>query len=75
MEEFTFSDQSQAYLDNFILDYFQETLKIYQNKLDEYINKYTKELSNEISLFSAQFNNQYNILLKPGNTSVELNII
>ena len=75
MEEFTFSDQSQAYLDNFILDYFQETLKIYKNKLDEYINKYTRELSNEISLFSAQFNNQYNILLKPGNTSVELNIM
>ena len=73
--EFTFSDQSQAYLDDFILDYFQETLKIYKNKLDEYINKYTRELSNEISLFSAQFNNQNNILLKPENTSVELNIM
>ena len=74
-EEFTFSDQSQAYLDDFISDYFQETLKIYKNKLDEYINRYTRELSNEISLFSAQFGSQNNILVKPENTSVELNIM
>ena len=73
--EFTFSDQSQAYLDNFILDYFRETLEIYKNKLDEYINKYSKELSNEITLFTAQFNNQNNILIKPKKTEVELNII
>ena len=73
--EFTFSDQSLVYLDNFILDYFRETLEIYKNKLDEYINKYSKELSNEITLFTAQFNNQNNILIKPKKTEVELNII
>ena len=73
--EFTFSEQSLIYLDNFILDYFRETLEIYKNKLDEYINKYSKELSNEISLFTAQFNNQNNILLRLKKTDVELNII
>jgi len=73
--EFTFSEQSLIYLDNFILDYFRETLEIYKNKLDEYTNKYSKELSNEISLFTAQFNNQNNILLRLKKTDVELNII
>jgi predicted GTPase len=72
--EFTFSDQSLVYLDNFILDYFKEALKIYKIKLDEYIDKYSKELSNEISLFTAQFNNQNAILIKPKDTAIELNI-
>ena len=73
--EFTFSEQSLGYLDNFILDYFNETLKIYKKNLDEYINKYSKELSNEISQFTEEFNYQNNMLLKPKKTTIELNIM
>jgi hypothetical protein len=50
-------------------------LKIYKKNLEEYINKYSKELSNEISLFTKEFNDQNNNLIKPKNTIIELNII
>ena len=73
--EFSFSELSLAYINNFILDYFNEILKIYKYHLDEYIKKYSKELSNEISLFTADFSSLNNILLNNNNTRVELNIM
>ena len=73
--EFSFSELSLAYINNFILDYFNEILKIYQYHLDKYIEKYSKELSNEISLFTAEFSSLNNILLNNKYTKAELNIM
>ena len=73
--EFTFSEQSLIYLDNFILDYFNETLTIYKKNLDYYINKYSQELSNEIYRFTEEFKNLYNVSLTTKNTKIELNIM
>jgi len=73
--EFTFSEQSLIYLDNFILDYFNETLTIYKKNLDYYINKYSQELSNEIYRFTEEFKNLYNISFTTKNTKIELNIM
>ena len=73
--EFTFSEQSLIYLDNFILDYFSETLKIYKKNLDYYINKYSQELSNEIYCFTEEFQNLYKVSLTTKNTKIELNIM
>lgn len=71
--EFSFSEISLAFLDNFFLDYFKEILKIYKYHLDEYIKKYSQELSNEISIFTADFCNLNNFLLNNQNTKWELN--
>ena len=73
--EFTFSEQSLIYLDNFILDYFNETLTIYKKNLDYYINKYSQELSNEIYRFTEEFKNLYNVSFTTKNTKIELNIM
>ena len=70
--KFTFSEDSIEILDSFILDYFQETLKIYEKNLIKFLTKYSQDLAKDICLFTVQFNIQNENLLTDFSTNIEL---
>ena len=53
--DFSFSDSSIFILDEFIINYFKGCLISYEKNLNEFLSKYTKELSNEIMIFQLQY--------------------
>ena len=73
--EFSFSQQSLDILDDFIIEYFREVLCIYQNNLENFLTKYSKELANDISLYQIQFNAKHNHLLDNIFNNIELDLI
>ena len=73
--EFSFSDSSLNTLNDFILDYFNKAINVYQNCLDKFLDKYSKELSNQISIFQIQLNSQYDNLLANPLTNIDLELI
>ena len=73
--EFSFSQQSLDILDDFIIEYFREVLCIYQNNLENFLTKYSKELANDISLYQIQFNTKHNHLLDNIFNTIELDLI
>ena len=73
--EFSFSEKSMEYLDSFIVDYFQEILNCYENNLMNFLSKYSKELANDISIFTVQFNSKNEGLLNDFPTNIEMDVI
>ena len=73
--EFTFTLQSLGILDEFVIDYFKEIIRIYQNNLEEFLTKHSKILSNDISIFQLQFNSKNNNLLTKSLTNIEMDSI
>lgn len=71
-KDYPISSASQNTIRKFVIDYFKEALNIYQKKLDEFLSKYTKELTNEIISFQLEFNQKNDNLLKVQWTSIEL---
>ena len=61
---FSFSSESMNILNEFCLNYFGNILKIYQTNLEEFLSKYSKELSYEIRIAQIEFNLKHNNLLK-----------
>ena len=70
--KFTFSEDSIEILDSFILDYFQETLNIYEKNLIKFLTKYSQDLAKDIGLFTVQFNIQNENLLTDFSTNIEM---
>ena len=73
--EFSFSQQSLDILDDFIIEYFREVLCIYQNNLENFLTKYSKELANDISIYQIQFNTKHNHLLDNIFNTIDLDLI
>ncbi len=73
--EFSFSQQSLDILDDFIIEYFKEVLFIYENNLENFLTKYSKELANDISIYQIQFNTKHNHLLDNIFNTIELDLI
>lgn len=73
--DFSFSDSSIFILDEFIINYFKECLINYEKNLNEFLSKYTKELSNEIMIFQLQYIQKSEGLFSIAFTQKELEII
>lgn len=61
--EFKFSDESMQILNDFCFRYFDNILNIYQKNLEEFLNKYSKNLSQEIRLEKLELNSKNENLL------------
>ena len=59
-KQFSFSEESMDILNKFCLNYFEKILNIYQSNLEEFLLRYSKELSQEIKIaqFEFIFNNK-----------------
>ena len=66
------SSNCQKFVKAFVIDYFKECLISYEKNLKIILEKYTKELCNEIMAFQLEFNQQNDYLLKFSWTSIEL---
>ena len=66
------SSNCQKFVKAFVIDYFKECLINYEKNLKIILEKYTKELCNEIMAFQLEFNQQNDNLLKISWTSIEL---
>lgn len=62
-KQFSFSEESMDLLNKFCLNYFQKILKIYQSNLEEFLLRYSKELSQEIKITQLEFIIKNNNLL------------
>ena len=70
--EFSISEQSQIEIKTFVTNYFENTLKIYKNNLNEFLLKYVDDLSRQIIEFQILFNSQNENLLIVQWTSEQL---
>ena len=61
--EFKFSEESMQILNDFCFRYFDNILNIYQKNLEEFLNKYSKNLSQEIRLEKLELNSKNENLL------------
>ena len=57
-KEFKFSEDSMQILNDFCFKYFDNILNIYQKNLEEFLNKYSKELSLEIKMEKLELNSE-----------------
>ena len=71
-KNFPITKDSQIAIKKFVTDYFENILKSYKKILDELLNKYSEELSNEIIKFQVEFNDKNENLLKVPWTIEEL---
>lgn len=69
--EFSFSEDSLGLLDSFILDYFEEVLNVYEKNLIKCLTKYSKDLAQDIGIFTVQFNQKNENLLTDFSTNIE----
>ena len=61
--EFKFSEESMQILNDFCFKYFDNILNIYQKNLEEFLNKYSKTLSQEIRIEKIELNSKNDNLL------------
>ena len=73
--EFSFTENSLNILNDFILDYFEIILNIYQDNLENFLTKYSKELSNDLAFSQIQFNTQNDNLLTDLLTNIDFDLI
>ena len=73
--EFSFTKESLLHLDDFTIDYFKEILNSYQNNLEKFLSKYSKELANEITIFKVDFNSRNDNLINDYYSNIQLDVI
>ena len=73
--DFSFTEKSLNILNDFILDYFETILNIYQDNLENFLTKYSKKLSNELVFLQFQFNTQNDNLLTDLLTNIDYDLI
>jgi len=69
---YTISDLTKSIIEEFVVQFYQKIINIYQTKLNEFIETYSKELTNEILNFQNDFSQKNNNLLEVKWTSNEL---
>ena len=62
-KEFSFSEESMKILNEFCFNYFDKILKIYLKNLDEFLNKYSEKLAQEIRIAKLELNSKNENLL------------
>ena len=62
-KEFSFSEESMKILNEFCFNYFDKILKIYLKNLDEFLNKYSGKLAQEIRIAKLELNSKNENLL------------
>jgi len=62
-KEFSFSEESMNILNEFCFNYFDKILKIYLKNLDEFLNKYSEKLAQEIRIAKLELNSKNENLL------------
>ena len=62
-KEFSFSEESMKILNDFCFNYFDKILKIYLKNLDEFLNKYSGKLAQEIRIAKLELNSKNENLL------------
>ena len=73
--EFSFTKESLLHLDDFTTDYFKEILNSYQNNLEKFLSKYSKELANDITIFKVDFNSRNDNLINDYYSNIQLDVI
>jgi DNA-binding cell septation regulator SpoVG len=70
--EYSFSILTKENLIKFVVEYFQETMDLFNSNINEITEQYSKELSNRVKTFHIDFNKTHDNLLEVGWTTFEL---
>jgi DNA-binding cell septation regulator SpoVG len=73
--DFSISKDSQIAIKGFVTDYFENILESYKKNLNELVDKYSNELSNEIIRFQVEFNQKKDNLLQTPWTIEQLKVM